>query len=601
MTALRSITIAALLPAAASAQPEARIATMVPDTAWLIVEIHDVDASWERLKGTSLGSIAEIPALRELIEQESAEDMDKFYERLDKLGIDLDDAEFPEGAAGLAILADIPEDWNPEDDDLSSASNALFMIDFGQHADFYEDAIESALEEAEDDGFITTRINDFDEIEIISITEAVDDEDREPVEIDHDDDGIIDEVYEPDEPFELHIAFTDGVLVGGTSLDTIHTGLDGLAGELPATLAATDLYNETRALSGSGEDMFFYANTDAVWEFIQIAAENDETGDGNMAVAVIDALGLTTTRSLGMTIGIDTPAGEIEQEGIVLISEMRGLWSLLGTDTGSWRPGPIASSDASSAGRFVFDFAGIFPLARQVIAAMPEEARAETAMPMAMAEGAAGPVLASFSNEIEFAQRIVRPYSAESQRGGVSIATNDPQPLLGTLNAFGAQAGLQPREFAGGQIFDSENPIVPITVGVSGGQTVIGDVSTVERTLRAAGDEASSLANDARFLEATSWFTPGAFSDSYTRSDETVRYILWTLANTDEITRQQFREMGWEEDRINEVFGEPERPEWADKIDPDDIASRIGDSAAQAHVVKEGIRFRSILGRPAAR
>lgn len=591
-----SITLASGL--SAIAQPESKMASIVPEETWLIAEMPTLRASWERFNNTGYGKAWALPGVRDAIIEATELDFDTLDEWLEKLEIDGEDAKVPAGAAGLAIFADLPgdlRDFNPEEDLM-----LLAMVEFGDTAEFYQDAIENFLERGEDEEWFVVDYDDYNDVEIVTLTTIVPEEERVARQegVDFDGDGEFDDFYEipATEPSEIFYAISEGTLFIGSSLEAIEMGLDGQSGDLPRTLAGSALYNETRALAGSGEDMFAYVGIDPIWKLFEEGAKVSNDPELESILASLDASGVRTTRSLGTTLAINTPEADFDNEFIVLISQMRGAWALLGTNTGAWTPGAVATADSSAAGRIMVDWDGIFPLVRQIVARFPEDQRAEAQAAVGFAEGTAGPILAGFADEIQYAQRVARPLAAGSQRGAVSIATADGTALINNLNAFGPQAGLEPRAFAGAQIFEADLFFIQLAVGVGNGQTVIGDTPTVEQALRGANDAQGGLAQTDRFRRATRWFRPNAFADSYSRTDETIRLAIWQLQNQQEIQKQQFLEMGWDEAELQNMFGNIEQPEWVAKLPPaDDIAKLLGDGAAQGHVVPEGLYFRSRL------
>lgn len=604
MLARSSLTAAIALAAghAAFAQPESRLASIVPDDVWLIAEAPTLRASWDRLSATALGKVWQMPAIREAMIEAIEFDAEETAAWFEKLEIDPDEAEIPAGAAGFALFANFEEVG--EDIELAEDVGLLGFIELGDTVDFYEPAIESFVERGEDEGWFTVELDAVGDAEIFSLIEVVPEEEREPREegIDYDDDGVMDDFYTipATEPNEIYFAIAGETLLIGTHFEIVETGLDGLAGDLPRTLAADELYNETRAISGEGEDLYVYASVDALWESLESAAEDFPDPEETQAlIDVLDASGVRTTQSIGLAVGLDTPDAEIEYDMVVKISEMRGAWGLLGTQTGTWTPSGVVPADAFAAGRFVFDWDGIFPLLRQIVAVFPADERLEAQAGLGASEGLVAPIFAGFADEMQYTQSIARPFAMDSQRGAVSIATADGTALLNTLNTFAPDMGMEPRAFAGGQIFDADLFFFTISLGVGNGQTVLGDSASVEQIMRTAGDAGQGLADSERFQRATEWFSPNAFTDSYNRLDETVLYSIWQMQNQDELMRQQYLEMGWEEAELDEWIGEIPKPEWLDKLPPaEEIAKLFGDISGQGHVIPEGLRLKSRMHRP---
>lgn len=91
----------------------------------------------------------------------------------------------------------------------------------------------------------------------------------------------------------------------------------------------------------------------------------------------------------------------------------------------------------------------------------------------------------------------------------------------------------------------------------------------------------------------------GAFMDSWSRTDETIRSAVWGIKNAEEAARQQLRDAGFTEEDIERMYTGSTTPEWIEQLpDADFMAEYFGDSYTQAFRTPEGIRMHSVMMRP---
>lgn len=314
------------------------------------------------------------------------------------------------------------------------------------------------------------------------------------------------------------------------------------------------------------------------------------TDEKNLAV-----LGLAGTQALSMGLWFDTDRSSAELSFHMVQPRLGGIFSLFAAAPGGFVP-PAASS-AESAGIVTthFNFAGVIPFVRQIIAALPEESRGQPEAGLAQAEPILGPLLDAIGPEISIVESLERPLAPASGVTVVSIALKDRIPVLNVLTGFGPMAGLAPVDFEGRQIFESEES--GIAVGIGDAHLLLGAPKHVRDAMRLAGAKGEGLSAAPGFRKAAAAAAPGAALYAFRDVRQFFEWEAWRSKNAEAIFRAEMQEYGIDPDA--DGF-EPDEPEpWAkDMPAADQFARYFGDLFTEMHARPQGIEARVRLLKP---
>jgi hypothetical protein len=85
---------------------------------------------------------------------------------------------------------------------------------------------------------------------------------------------------------------------------------------------------------------------------------------------------------------------------------------------------------------------------------------------------------------------------------------------------------------------------------------------------------------------------------------QTIRWLYWTLQNTDKIMEAGLHEAGLEEKDIAEYLEtmRQEQPKWIDRLPAlETVISHLGDVVSDLRATPDGFRGRSVMLKPADR
>ena len=594
--------LAALIAAPALGAPPT-IDDIAPKESFLILRIQDYPAMREALDRTPAWRLSDQPAVRAWGERVIGRALESFAEELEGIGAEPGDVPEPVGHLGLAFWVD--------DDTTLDEPDYLAVAEFGDGAaEAFELAVELAEQRA-DDGEIRITSEEYGPFELLTFTTIVEErtpeERREFIEemrgvgMDPEQlEFLADMLDEEALPWEWFLAQTGGSVIFGTDRDRVHAALDFADGrDIEAVAGSEDLALGRSRVAGSTLDIVLRTNT--ALEFIEQEADAFWFVPGG----VWQALGLREIGVISAGLRLDGPDAQASLPFFMQLSERAGVFSLF-RELGSFAPPAFVGADSASVTAFAFDFPGLLPLARDLIASLPEEGRAQAEGALTAFSIAAAPVLQSIGPECYVISKIDRPIGADSEQMVLAIRVNNEAAVGAAVSQYGQRLGVAARDFLGHQIWETPAGIGPsVGVGVGGGWAFVGFPIEVERAFRALADDgADALAPSPPFLAATGRLAKPALAYSFTSTAPMLEYYRWLANHPEEVVRARFEGMGWEPDEefVRYLIEEAKTSFTSVMMReaPDDavLLSGLGDSVSEVRFTPEGITGRVMLLRP---
>ena len=319
---------------------------------------------------------------------------------------------------------------------------------------------------------------------------------------------------------------------------------------------------------------------------------------------MMEALGVSEVRALSAGIRVDAPDTSAELSFAALVPTKRGAVTLVDGPARPFTPPAFVGADTSGLSVMRINFADLPRIAREVVAAMPDDERAEFQAQLDFVLMQAEPILTSLGSELITVERIERPFSATSKRSVYAVPTRDPDAVSNALAVFGQMIGLEARDFQGNQIWQAEFP--PLSLGIGFGHIFIGDAQAVESALREAGaPDAPKLADEPRFTRAMRALGREGIGFSFKDTRSSMEHAAWTAANMERVMLEQLRSMGFDRDMDPEMYDnilnsmrENQPESLALFPPPEDIVRHMGDTASEMRSTPEGFTARWIILRP---
>ncbi|MBX3315983.1 MAG: hypothetical protein KF902_03855 [Phycisphaeraceae bacterium] len=607
MTALLSTASLTLLAGLCHAADPV-IADVAPTESMLVVSVKDwaaLKAQFDRTGMKTLWSTNEIQALVKELAKDAASGFD---EMLQELGVTKDDMVYPSGSIGMAMffaqsIDAVASQINTLEGDLEI--DAILLADFGENADKFADLIEKVCDFASDKHGAEIRQTPHSGHNITSIIRQADAEADTANDEDFDFPGVgMMMPFESDSgAYSIHIVRLGSTYLAGDSLDSVQSAIDRAADAGRPSIAEDTIYIKSLAQhpADAGATVFFRAGD--AWKLFATNTtaqqrEWDETAP-DMTI-MFDTLGLLSIQAASFGIRLDTAAAMAEATIGILVPEKKGILSLLSRGTPSFQTPSFVPADVSAISQIVVDFSRIPAIARGVIETLPEDTRAQARMALAQAEPIALPIIEALGSDIYIAQTITQPLSPDSQKTLFAIRITDSLVFTNLATAFGAQIGLQVREFQGTQIFEQD--MIGIAGGISPEWLLIGQTPDVEDALRrlsAPGDD--QLNAQPEFRSAVTMLRGDAVLNQYQDTERTIRYTIWSLQNADKIVDAQLDALEIDEEfkqQIREARGSDQR-DWARLLPPPElITEHIGDTVAELRPTPDGFRGQTLMLRP---
>ncbi|MBX3357515.1 MAG: hypothetical protein KF745_03715 [Phycisphaeraceae bacterium] len=595
------------------------IAELAPRSTFVVVSVEDWSAARAAFDRSSPGRLWAEPEFRTFVHlfakdtitgMADSQGEDWLAESLKEVGIDPDDLAEPTGPAGFAVFLEpsaAPNDGKKSK--LTHEVHFLGVAEFGDKAESMERVVDQLIKESVKNGAKETE--EFYEGKVIRvITRTTVDSDAAAPDGMNDDEGFDADggsgPWSMDSLRSVRFCRVGGTLCLGTSKAAMESTIGRLAGEATRegrSLASSPLY--TAAIdqhpAGSHAIAALLVTDEVRTSFTSLATSGlPLLGDENQIRAVLDSLGLGALDSVSLGLRFDADQAAVEQTVGVAIKEKSGLFSLLDA-VGTFTAPPFIGREVASLRSVGVRFDRVIPLARSVFQSLPKSIQQDGAGYLAAFEASAAPFLGALSNEVCVVTHVKRPYGPDSDRTLLAIKTKDVLALANQLNALSAGFGMEPRDFQGGQIFESGDGDGP-SIGLGLGYAFVGRSEDIENAMRLASDAAlPRLADSDRFKAGASLLPDGAVVYSYENFAEAIGFAYWSIENAETIYKAQLAEWGMDAASIDEEVADfrEHMPEWHKHLPPVRlILEHLGDNVSSLSPTPDGFRGRSLMLKP---
>lgn len=595
-----------LLPHAGLAQTT--IADVAPEESFFVMSVPDwgdMAAAWAR---TPLGDLWERPEVQEFVERLSEEPVRQLREMLGEIDTELEELQPPAGTAGMALYF-VPGESTPR---------MIALADYGERADDMRAVIDRLIDRGVEDDLIILDEEEHRGATILTITRLADEEEEQDEEESEEDwEEWDEEDWEETDPIsdffagldELTLAIREGVFVASQDAGAVDRALEALEGEPVGAIGRAEEYLAARRQHPEDLSGFMVMR---ISPLLDLLAESvgESAGmflpEGFEPMPMLDALGLSSLEAISLGVRFGVADGMVEQTMGVLAPDPTGLVAIAAAKSAPLDPPAFIGADAAEYSQMTFDFSGLIPAAREVLAALPEEARAE--VEVRFEQGIVPiltPLLDSLGPQVYSSTTYRRPFDADSARAFTAIPTRDEtivNNLLATVPV------LEASQVQGNVIYELQLEAMGMgamdaAIGVGAGHVFIGAREDVEDALRQAGNpDGPRLATEERFRRAVAPLRDPGLWYGYTDFSAAYAWMLWQMENMEQVTRKQFEDMGMSEEEIDEMmeYAGAAAPEWADALPPLDVVrDYVGDVSFEMHATPDGMRGRWLVLPPA--
>ncbi|MBL8745938.1 MAG: hypothetical protein JNK58_06230 [Phycisphaerae bacterium] len=602
---LAAITTLATMSLPALARDAVTIADLAPKESVFVVGVDDSKAMWDAFDKTGFKSIWDDPTFKKWFEKHSKEAMDNFASELESLGLTLDDLKRPTGPMGLAAwLTGGEEKRNGPD----QPPAFIVMADYADDAPEMDEKILAALEKAESKKSVELKEKDHDGVTVHTIRFPADKEARPENDADMDAPG-----GGLDYP-EMHYARVAGALVLSSEIAGIERAIDRLNGDDMPSISDAPEFNDARKQLGETQG-YAVALMAPLMKWVKSDAQNmGEGGMEQMLVGMTGALGLDDLRAAGMGLRFDTDHAMMEQSYALLAGRKTGLVALFDAPTMAFDPPPFVSADATSILMMQFNFAGVIPLANQVVAAMPEDMQAMMAQQVSAATMLLGPVLANLGPELCVISNLLRPLNVNSEQQVWAMKMRDANALQQAIAGVMPMTGFESRDFQGNQIWSPAAggmmPADSVSIGMGFGWMFVGPVKGVEDLLRQGGAaDNAKLADEKTFKNATKPLDNKGIAYGFYKIAPALDWYEWYSKNIDKVLAAQAEEAfgneppaddeerQWREDAKKSMMDGV--PSWMRDPPPMEVIRKfMGDSVLEFKSSADGFEGRTMTLKP---
>ncbi|MEM9083102.1 MAG: hypothetical protein AAGB34_05845, partial [Planctomycetota bacterium] len=504
-TPISCLTVLSLAGTAAAA--DLTIADLAPAETALVIGVDDFTDFRESLDNTPVGTWLADDDVQGWLDEKLTEFFEEMNSSFDSLELERDDFVMPAGAGGFALWLAMPEET--EDEDLPEPEvHMLFFAEFDEEGvETMQETIDSVLEESEDaDDMLVERTDFSDDVEIITITEVVEEEEEEM------DDFMGGWEMEEEEPVPVHFARSGNYFVASSSMDGLESALERIDGDEIDSLATTDRLDQALADMDRGHG-YGAVLIETLVEFqgeLDDALEPHREDEWSFAPPamkpLIEALGLGSVQSAAGNLVLDADSGITESEFLVRTPVKEGVLEVFNADAQSTaEPPAFITGDVVSVTAIQAQFKDLVPAIRQAVNSLPPEERMQANQMLGMV-GIATPILNEIGPRVYITQSITRPFSIESQKQLFIVELIDQEALVASFAPLAEGfLGMVPREFQGGTVFSTDAEMMGpgFAVGIASGFAFVGETAQVEESLLlAANPSGTTLANDDRYKAA---------------------------------------------------------------------------------------------------
>lgn len=413
------------------------IADLAPKQAAFVMGIDNFSATKASFDKTGLRKVWDDKKTQDFIHKSLKKEMDEMVKSFEDSGIKVDELDPPDGAVGTAFWMH----WN--DKDKKAEPRAVSFGDWGDKAEATAKQIEEAIEQAEKKKDIVLKEDEYKGAKLWLIEMVEKPKEAKPAR-----EGNTDAEEEMDEEFgmddegsgEKPLDFKNLVYArSGTHLlmtadvETMERAIDRIAGtdaecvgdsaEFAATLKQLE--------RPQGYVVFLPTAFNPLLTSMTEAAKAGAPGvDPSLAneptpFTVMNALGVTGVKGVGMGVKFDTEGGMMEQSYAVQCPEKKGIMTLFGGVDQKFSAPGFAGADAAGVTLLQFKFAEVLNVLMEAARSLPPEIGDEYVQNLQPAQMMAGPILSNLGPQVWFVQSYAKPIDAKSSKMLAAIACKD--------------------------------------------------------------------------------------------------------------------------------------------------------------------------------
>lgn len=598
------------------------IADLAPKQAAFVMGVDNFAATKASFDKTGLRKVWDDKKTQDFIHKSLKEEMDKMVKSFEDSGIKIDELDPPAGAVGTAFWMH----WN--DKEKKAEPRAVSFGDWGDKADATAKQIEEAIEQAEKKKDIVLKEDEYKGaklwlIEIVEKAEAK----KPAAEANADGEEEMDDEFGMDDegPGEKALDFKNLVyarsgshLLMTADVESMEKAIDRIAGTDAESVGDTAEFAATvKQLEKPQGYLVFLpgAFTPLLTSMTEAAKAGAPGVDPSLAneptpLTIMNALGVTGVKGVGMGVKFDTEGGMMEQSYAIQCPDKKGIMTLIGGVDQKFTAPSFAGADAAGVTLFQFKFAEVLNVLMEGARSLPPEIGDEFVQNLQPAQMMAGPILSNLGPQVWFVQSYAKPIDAKSSKMLAAIACKDAAQFNQALQNLGGMLPIQPRDFQGNQIWSIAGGmpmpgVADFALGVGFGHVFIGETAQVENAMRSAGNpDAANLNKEARFTNAMRTAAGSGLAFGWTDTKQALEYTDWTMKNPDKVMEAQMAGMFGDDPDAEQYKKEmiedakKNQPQWMKDIPLDVLARELGDTVFEFHAVPEGFKGRSLWLRP---
>ncbi len=597
------------------------IADLAPKQAAFVMGVDNFAAAKASFDKTGLRKVWDDKKTQDFLHKSLKNEMDEMVKSFEDSGIKIDELDPPAGPVGTAFWVQ----WNEKDK--KAEPRAVSFGDWGDKADATAKQVEEAIAQAEKKKDIVVKEDEYNgtKLWLIEIVEkpkekkpAADADNaggEEEMEEDFMDEGAGDEAALDFK--NLVYARSGSHLLMTADVETMERALDRLAGKDADSIGDNADFAATvkQLEKPQGYAVFLPGAFSSLLGTLTEEARAGTPGvDFSLAdepgpATIMNALGLTGVKGVGMGVKFDTEAGMMEQSYAVQCPDKKGIMSLFGGADQKFAAPSFAGADVAGVTLLQFKFADLLTVLTDGAKTLPPEVGDMFIQNIQQAQLMAGPILSNLGPQVWMVQSYAKPIDAKSSKTLFAIACKDAAQFNQSLQNLGGMLPIQSRDFQGNQIWSLSGgmpiPGGDFALGVGFGHVFIGEAAQVENAMRSAGNpDAANLNKEARFTGAMRGAAGSGLAFGWTDTKQALDYTDWTIKNPDKVVEAQMAGMFGDdpdaEQYKKEMMEEAKKnqPQWMKDIPIDVLARELGDTVFEFHVVPEGLKGRSIWLRP---
>jgi hypothetical protein len=545
---------AAFMLGLSSVAGAASIVDVAPESTVLVIHVEDASRSWDRFQNSPLWRLWMSPEMREQRDKV----MESFGQGLDdmaeELEIDRESIKPPTGPVGGVLCTAL-------DDESGFAIPAIVILaDYGEHADGMNEVITALVEKGDDEGVFEYEIEEIAGRDVWAVTKLDDEMDG---------DGGMNQMGRGGGP--------DFEQIVQDAMKTMYLVRDEntfiIASHRPHLAYALDVIDDRAELNALRDRDDYQGMTSGLEGYDMTAVLMFR--DMGPLVSAADPMGMTMMiapmlqQFIGDVKGFSMGFRFADDDEVLAESRLLaympngrvGLTALLDTETDREDLPNFVGLNASTFSRVNVEFQGLPPIVRQAMMMFPMAAPQNGPQPHEIVEQ----FTAAMGQQMYMLEVIERPLKPGSVGNLIIVECPEMQKMETALASIGM---LEPRDFAGGRIFDIDMSgmmmggpgmgggmdMEPQGLGLAGGYMFSGPMAAVEQALRSlAEDEHTTLASDPMFERAVQFLPADAV-------------VAWGYQDVVASAEAQAMLAQHQYEQMVEMFAE-EDPEWAEEME----------------------------------